>query len=98
MTFQNISAQKAQFHLMHLHTKLLSQFAHNFKGKIERMEVAANNTKSEKFFDTLLETLGNSNYMLNSMQQIQHQFQVLAGANDENNVDFLLADEVKYAI
>lgn len=83
--------------MLQLHTKLLSTFATNFKQKIERLEMSTPNAK-ENFFETLLETLGNSYYMLNSMQQIQHQFEVLTGANQDTTADFLLGDEVKYAI
>lgn len=98
LTVQNISSEKAQFSLLHLHTRMLSEFSQKFISKIERMEITAKNTSTDNFFDTLLETLGNSYHMLNSMQHIQHQFQVMSGQNEEKNVDFLLADEVKYAI
>lgn len=98
LTVQNISSEKAQFSMLHLHTRMLSEFSQKFISKIERMEITAKNTSTDNFFDTLLETLGNSYHMLNSMQHIQHQFQVMSGQNEEKNVDFLLADEVKYAI
>ena len=84
--------------MLHLHTRMLSEFSQKFISKIERMEITAKNTSTANFFDTLLETLGNSYHMLNSMQHIQHQFQVMSGQNEEKNVDFLLADEVRYAI
>jgi len=38
------------------------------------MDITAKNTSTDNFFDTLLETLGNSYHILNSMQHIQHQF------------------------
>ena len=53
--------------MLHLHTKLLSEFSQKFISKIERMDIAAKNTSTDNFFDTLLETLGNSYQILNSM-------------------------------
>lgn len=67
---QNISSEKAQFLMLHLHTKILSEFAQKFISKIERMDITAKNSSTDNFFNTLLETLGTSYHILNSMQHI----------------------------
>lgn len=80
LTIENVSEQKAQLYLMNMHVKLLTQFVNNFKKRIERLEYKDQGIVSPDtgcFNGNLIETLGNSFLMLNSMLQIQHQFQVL---------------------